>query len=154
MIISIFLKLITSQFTSTFISRSGNKSTHNIVITMFTPLKLITSYGQTIWVEPTPASLQSCRPLSLMLGKETDDTLKFYYENISSMRKSIKDNQLHVTVKKNECKIKVTLKLTMIYGKMRAILSGLGGAFCMFCICSREEAVDMTLSFSINRTSN
>lgn len=121
---------------------------------MFTPLKLITSHGQTIWVEPTPASPHSCRPLSLLLGKETDETLKFYYKQLSSERKSIKESPLHVTVNEHKYKIKVKLEFSMIDGKMRAILSGLGGAFCMLCTCSREEAKDLTLSFSINRSSN
>ena len=40
----------------------------------------------------------------------------------------------------------------MVDGKMRSILSGLGGAFCHICTCSRTEAVDIEHSFSIDRS--
>ena len=40
----------------------------------------------------------------------------------------------------------------MIDGNIRQMLSGLGGAFCMLCTCSREDAVCLMNSFSINKT--
>ena len=42
--------------------------------------------------------------------------------------------------------------MSMIDGKMRQMLSGQGGAFCMLCTCSREDAVCLMNSFSINKT--
>ncbi|KAL5254995.1 hypothetical protein ACHWQZ_G014442 [Mnemiopsis leidyi] len=134
-------------------NQDGNKNTHNIVITMFTPLSLISSNGDTIWVEPSPASPLTCRPLSLLLGKETDDVLKSYYRKLALTRENVRQESLQVTVSDCTYTIKVDLTLSMIDGKMRGILSGLGGAFCLLCTVSREKAADPQHVCSINRSS-
>jgi len=42
----------------------------------------------------------------------------------------------------------------MIDGKMKSLLSGSGGAFCMLCTFSRDQAVDIRLTFNIDRTAD
>ena len=46
--------------------------------------------------------------------------------------------------------VKLDLKLSLIDGKMRSLLSGRGGAFCVLCSCTREDARSPDLQFSID----
>ena len=109
---------------------------------MFTPLKLITTgSNNVIWKEHSPASPLSCRPLSLMLGKETDAALKPEYKHlITEKRATIMSSPLNVLCKDRQYIVKLELKLSLIDGKMRSLLSGRGGAFCVLCSCTREDA--------------
>ena len=49
-------------------------------------------------------------------------------------------------------KVHIVFKMSMIDGKMRQILSGQGGAFCMLCSCAREDAVCLLYSFTIDKS--
>ena len=119
---------------------------------MFTPLKLITTgSNNVIWKEHSPASPLSCRPLSLMLGKETDAALKPEYKHlITEKRATIMSSPLNVLCKDRQYIVKLELKLSLIDGKMRSLLSGRGGAFCVLCSCTREDARNPDLEFSID----
>ena len=119
---------------------------------MFTPLKLSTTdSNHTLWKEYYPASPHSCRPLSLMLGKETDADLKSVYKYlIKEKRASIQSTPLFVLFKDRKFTIKLDFKLSLIDGKMRSLLSGRGGAFCVLCTCTRENACNPELQFSID----
>lgn len=133
-------------------NQKGNKLTHNIVMYMFTPLKLISNATQTIlWQEQSPASPHSCKPKALILGKETDDSCKEMYKLIQQQRSDFSTNSLELTHLGQQYNISVHMTLSMIDGRMRSLLSGLGGSFCILCTCSRSEAVSPT-SFDINRT--
>ena len=133
---------------------SGNKNTHNIVMYMSAPLTLTTtSSKQIVWSESSPGSPFTCRPVSLMLGKETDAALKIEYKKlISEQRETLKSNTLTVSCGDRNFKVQLNLKLTLIDGKMRSILSGLGGAFCILCTCTRDDAIVLEQQFDINRS--
>ena len=119
---------------------------------MFTPLKITTTDSNyTIWKEHSPASPHSCRPLSLMLGKETDADLKSEYKHlITEKRATMQSTPLFVLFKDRQFIVKLDLKLSLIDGKMRSLLSGRGGAFCVLCSCTREDARSPDLQFSID----
>ena len=122
---------------------------------MFSVLSLSTTdSNQILWKEHSPASPHSCRPLALMLGKETDDELKLKYKMISNKRAALQSIPLLFCYKGKHYKIIIKLKMSQIDGKMRIMLSGLGGAFCVLCTCTRVDAIDLDLNFDINRSSN
>ena len=78
--------------------------------------------------------------------------MKDIYKDIASKRLDLQASPLSVIHKGKLYKVYVHLKMSMIDGKMRTLVSGLGGAFCILCTCSREEAVSLVHSFTINRT--
>ena len=110
-------------------SFSDNISTNNIVLFMFMPLNIKNAAGNTLWIEPSPASSTSCRPLSIIMGKETDVYLKDHYKLIEEERIQLRNNPLLFLVNGADVTMKVNIKTWMIDGKMRGILSGLGGHF-------------------------
>ena len=141
------------KLTYIFYFISGNKSTHNIVMFMFTPLSIKTKdTDKTIWEEMSPASPNSCRVLSLILGKETDVCLKEQYKLIINRRLELQSSPLIITRADRVFKVHIKFKMSMIDGKMRQILSGQGGAFCMFCSCTREDAVCLMYTFTIDKS--
>ena len=87
-----------------------------------------------------------------MLGKETDDHLKDVYKRINDQRSVVRSSPISITHLDTTYTVHINLKMSMLDGKMRALLSGLGGAFCMLCTCSRDEASSLVDTFTINRT--
>ena len=85
---------------------------------MFTPLKLTTDSNNILWREQSPASPSSCRPLSLMLGKETDDDLKLQYKTLfTEKRAALQEVILLVHSKERQYKVNIIFKLSLIDGK-------------------------------------
>lgn len=135
------------------LSYSGNKITHNIVMYIFTPLKLTSNeVNLNVWEEVYPASPNSCRPLALMLGKETEDDLKEMYKQLASKRIALHSSPIQISHNGKLYNVHIILKMTMIDGKMRETLSGIGGGFCKLCTCNRDEAICINHSFIINRS--
>ena len=61
--------------------QKGNKDTHNILLYMFTPLRLYDPIeDEDLWKEENPSSPHSARPLMLFLGKETYENMKIAME--------------------------------------------------------------------------
>ena len=120
-------------------NQAGNKETHNIVLYMFTPLK-ITSNNFT-WFERSACSPHSARPLMLFLGKETRENMEIVMQ-IHKAREVL--GSFHIDVEDDSCSksynVSVNGTFSMIDGKMRKLCSGLGGAWCMMCTCTRDEA--------------
>eukprot|EP00112_Aurelia_sp_Birch-Aquarium-sp1_P022767 Seg653.3 transcript_id=Seg653.3/GoldUCD/mRNA.D3Y31 product="hypothetical protein" protein_id=Seg653.3/GoldUCD/D3Y31 len=126
-------------------NQQGNIETNNIIMYMFCPLSLEDDTGKELWKEQTPNSPSANRPLFLLLGKES-------YENVSSVGEAVGDRSKlsiePIAIDHNDRKfdVKVSCSLSMIYGKMKSLLSGLGGAFCTLCTVTREEASGMSES--------
>ena len=120
-------------------NQSGNKETHNIILYMFTPLK-ITSTDFT-WFEKSACSPHSARPVMLFLGKESRENMTTVMK-IHKEREELKGFQ--ISIEGDECTRNYNVSLngtfSMIDGKMRKLCSGLGGAWCMLCTCTRDEA--------------
>ena len=106
-----------------------------------------TDSNQILWKEHSPASPHSCQSLSLMLGKETDDELKLKYKRISNKRAALQSIPLLFCYKGKPYRIIINLKMSQIDGKIRIMLSGLGGAFCALCTCTRVDEIDLVLNF-------
>ena len=87
-----------------------------------------------------------------MLGKESEESLKDIYKNIAKKGLDLHSSPVYVTHNGKMYKIYVILKMSLVDGKMRNILSGLGGAFCMLCTCTCDEAIYPDHCFTINRT--
>ena len=120
---------------------------------MFTALSIKTKdTNKTIWEELSPASPNSCRVLSLILGKETDNWMKDQYKTIISRRLTLQSSPLIINHNERVLKIHVIFKMSMIDGKMRQILSGQGGAFCFLCSCTREDAICLIYTFTIDKS--
>ena len=121
---------------------------------MFTVLSLTTTESNIVlWKEPSPASPYSCRPVSLMLGKETAAELKPYYkELLTDKRAALLLVPLPVLYKGKLYNVHIKPKMSLIDGKMRALLNGCGGAFCQLCTCTRDDAIDLEMHFEINRS--
>ena len=133
---------------------TGNKSTHNIVMYMFTALSIKTKEtNNTLWEELSPASPNSCRVLSLLLGKESEACLKNLYKTLINKRVELQSSPISILYKGRVLKFYIIFKMSMIDHKLRQMLSGQGGAFCILCTCSREDAVCLLYSFTINKTS-
>ena len=124
---------------------------------MFTPLKIIDSSGNLIWKEESPCSPHSSRPLMLFLGKESLQNMPVVME-IHKERKQIEN--FCMKVDNSVFDIEIDGSFTMIDGKMRKAVTGLGGAWCMLCTCTRQEASGQTpeglervkAGFQINRS--
>lgn len=135
--------------------QQNNCSTHNIIMYMFCILRITeTSTGNVLFQEDLCASPFKMRPLFLILGKEC-------LENLEDVRRSVEERQamdrFDITLDSGVCH-KVTLKaeMSMIDSKMRGLLSGLGGAYCLLCTVDRDTAcgrkdVDVESFFNINR---
>ena len=98
------------------------------------------------------------RPVFVVLGKETKENLG-NVKNTLNERKNISDLRIE-TVNNNQILVEIAAEMTMIDGKMRAMISGLGGAFCLLCkvdkntacgISGDDEPVPVESFFYINR---
>ena len=104
---------------------------------MFTPLTL--EDGETnevLYKEPYSSSPFAARPLFLLLGKETLENLA----DIEIAMKERRDASFKFMMGDREYEVAVDALLTMIDGKMRALLTGLGGAYCLLCTVEKDVA--------------
>ena len=118
-------------------NQEGNKHTNNMIMYMFTGLKLITENGSELWSEYSPCSPHATRPLMIFLGKENIENMKIVM-NIQKERQNIE--QFSVLIEDNLYIILLVGNFTMLDGKMRKCVSGLGGAWCLLCTTNRSEA--------------
>ena len=136
--------------------QQGNEQSHNIIMYMFCVLKIEeTDTRKPIFLEPKPASPFAQRPLFLILGKEL-------LNNLADVTKAVEERSvltaMEVEASGRLFTVSVTAEMSMIDGKMRAMLSGLGGAYCLLCttdqdtVCGRSAlAMDIEACFNINR---
>ena len=108
-----------------------------MILYMFTSLKLTTGDGRVIWSEQSPCSPYATRPLMIFLGKEILENVKIVM-NIQIERQNIEHFCVHID--DNQYPILLDGHFTMIDGKMRKLVSGLGGAWCLLCTSNRSEA--------------
>ena len=119
--------------------QQNNVQTNNMIMYMFCVLRITDSGTETIiFEEKSPASPFSMRPVFLVLGKET-------LVNLEDVKNTVKERQtvqkIHVTTE-NGCNHQITIEsdLSCIDAKMRGLLSGLGGAYCLLCIVDKDTA--------------
>ena len=107
----------------------NNIQTNNIIIAMFCPLSLVSSDGfLKVWEQPSPNNPLTHRPLQLIMGKESTQSLKtleHFNEDISSLKRDdfdIIDNQGSPST------IKINILSHMMDMKAAHLYLGLGGA--------------------------
>lgn len=125
-------------------NQKGNHDTHNILLYMFTPLKILDSTtNDVIWRETKPNSPHSTRPLMLFLGKETYDNMQMPMAIQKEKESLTAAGPLQVEIETPEgrrtCKINLKGRFSMLDGKFRKLVSGLGGAWCLLCTANRNE---------------
>ena len=115
-----------------------NEDTHSIIIYMFACLMALEE-GCTIpfWVEEAPNSPFAQRVLFLTLGKETKENL-LHIKDVKSERTL--DEPMTTEVNGRSFNVSIVCKMTAIDGKMRALLSGRGGSWCLLCGITRSQA--------------
>ena len=89
--------------------------------------------GQVVWENLSHASSSSCRPIMLLMGKETRENCGI----VSQLQEERKDCQFTVEHFNNPVNAKINATMSMVDGKMHSLLTGLGGAFC--CLCTSSD---------------
>ena len=82
----------------------------------------------------------------------SERTIQTYYQKKIRRRLELQSSPLIITHADRVFKVHIIFKMSMIDGKMRQILSGQGGAFCMFCSCTREDVVCLMYTFTIDKS--
>ena len=106
-----------------------NEKTNYILISMFCPVSINSESGDLKWMQESPNSALTHRPLALQLGKESTKTLqslRYFDDDVNSM----KSNGCTVMVGKKEVALKVTIASHMMDMKGANLYLGLGGTYC------------------------
>ena len=107
---------------------------------MFSILRVIdANTGQVIFEENHAASPFALRPIFLILGKEVLGNLEDVKQTIKE-RKELTDSLFPVSSRFGVHSISLKATLTMIDAKMRSLLTGLGGAYCLLFDVDKETA--------------
>ena len=121
---------------------------------MFCPLKLQDSNKKVVWMQPSPNSASSQRPLSLQMGKESSESLKslaVFNEDITRMK------EVGSSIEINGAPIQVFTEISghMMDRKAAQLYTGLGGSYCDLCSYSKEECLQEDIvkeGFKITRS--
>ena len=123
----------------------NNIDTRNIIMFMFSVLRITDNEtNQAIFEEPMASSPFAMRPLFLVLGKEVLGNLQDISDAILE-RSSIA--HFEVITSKSTHTINIKASFSMIDSKMRALVTGLGGAYCLLCTVPQSVACGMADGF-------
>ena len=129
-------------------NQHGNVNVHNIVSYMFVVLEIYeikhnpnSSQNQYVLVysEPLPNSSDASRPITLIMGKENNETLGELIPLIQSEISDIQEDGLCINIDSRVMNIEIEINSTMTDGKMKTLLTGRGGAYCIVSDCSRDD---------------
>ena len=107
--------------------------------------------GHVIWENPAHGSSSSCRPIMLLLGKETRENCQI----VSQLQEERRNYQFIVEHFEKPLNVKVDATMSMADGKMHSLLTGLGGAFCCLCTNSEQQCNDIkciSSGFKVDRS--
>ena len=139
--------------------QKGNVQTHNMIVWMWVALEVYkdvpvvnadpslpststSANGRDkIWNEPSPSSPDAARPLLLVIGKEDKDLLHKIVPPVDAEMKELQSSGVKLFDAEREFHLMLEFHRTMNDGKMQKLLLGRGGAFCVLCAYSDEEAV-------------
>ena len=141
--------------------QKGNVQTHNMIVWMWVALEVYkdkdvpvvnadpslpststSANGRDkIWNEPSPSSPDAARPILLVLGKEDKDLLHKIVPPVDAEMKELQSSGVKLFDAAREFYLMLEFHRTMNDGKMQKLLLGRGGAFCILCAYSDEEAV-------------
>ena len=94
-----------------------------------------TKDGTVIWTNKRHGSASTCRPVMLLLGKESYDNCGI----VKILQKERNSHNFTVTLNKKQTNVFFDAEMTMVDGKLHSLLTGLGGAFCCLCSYSKEQ---------------
>ena len=123
-------------------------------MTMFCPLKLEDAMGNKLWVQDSPNSPLTQRPLCLQMGKESVDSLqalKVFTDEINMFEDG---GTVLAQYGEEIYNVKCDLKGWMMDRKAANLFTGLGGSYCDLCKYSKGECLDKNLveeGFQITR---
>ena len=129
-------------------NQHGNVNVHNIFSYMFVVLELYeykespnSSQSQYVLVysEPLPNSSDAARPIALVMGKENLETLGELIPVIQSEISEILEDGLCLSIDIRVMNIEVEMKSSMTDGRVKILLTGRGGAYCIVSDCTREN---------------
>eukprot|EP00731_Ephydatia_muelleri_P028943 Em0020g587a len=139
--------------------QKGNVQTHNMIVWMWVALEVYkdvpvvnadpslpststSANGRDkIWNEPSPSSPDAARPILLVLGKEDKDLLHKIVPPVDAEMKELQSSGVKLFDAEREFYLMLEFHRTMNDGKMQKLLLGRGGAFCILCAYSDEDAV-------------
>ena len=129
-------------------NQHGNVNVHNIISYMFVVLelyetKLNPNSSQNkydlVYSEPLPNSADASRPITLIMGKENNETLGELIPLIQSEIADIQEDGLCINIDSRVMNIEIQINSTMTDGKIKTLLTGRGGAYCIVSDCSRDD---------------
>ena len=132
--------------------QKGNVETHNMILWMWVPLEVSkdldqdqpsTSQSNVIWTEGTPHSPDAARPILITLGKEDSDLLNKIVPPVDGEIELLHRSGVTVDDYGKVYELKIQFLRSMNDGKMQKLLVGRGGAFCILCSFTKEDAVSV-----------
>ena len=129
---------------------------------MFSILRVVDeNTGVIVFEEKLVASPFAMRPVYLVLGKEVLGNLEDVKQTVKE-RQELAEHGLVVDSRYGPRSMQLKASLSMIDGKMRGLVTGLGGAYCLLCTVEKDVAcgrngtnlpVDIEqVCFTINRS--
>ena len=122
----------------------NNTETNNMILTMFSPLKLSDSTGQIIWEQQFPNAAHSQRVLMIQKGKETIQNV----QTQGIFNADIKEVSEGVSVELSEgppVKVKFQIVSHMMDRKASDSYLGITGAYCDLCTYSKQQCRNQEL---------
>ena len=124
----------------------NNANTNNMIMYMFCLLDIVdTDTNSVIFSEKQSNSPHAMRPIFITMGKEIISNLSNVKE---AFNKRSSNAEFVLQFNNNVYNIKIEAQMSLIDGKMRTMLSSLGGAFCVFCFITRDVACGRHGSYS------
>ena len=120
-------------------NQKGSAETSNIIMYMFRVGNLKQPNGEVIGENPSHASSSSCRPIMLLMAKETRENCQI----VADIQEERKNCQFVVQHFNKQINFKVNASLSMVDGKLHSTITGLGGAFCCLCTYSKKKCNDV-----------
>ena len=100
-------------------NQQGSAETNNIIMFMFRVENLKTVNGEIIWENPSHASSSSCRPVMLLMGKETRENCKI----VTSLQKERQGAKFPVKHQDKLINVEVQAKMSMIDGNRKHLIN-------------------------------
>lgn len=120
----------------------NNDETNNLILTVVCPLELKDQQGNVVWTEPSPNSPRSQRPIMILTGKESSETLQalqLFNNDISK----VASEGFVVEMPEKAVNVKAINVSYCLDRKASNLYLGLGGAYCDLCHHSKEDCLDI-----------
>ena len=124
-----------------------NVNVNNMMSYMFVVLEIYENNGNVdqqdemapIFTDPLPNSADASRPIALIMGKESSESLGEFIPIIQNEIAEIQEDGLCIFNNDRAINVTIEIKSTMTDGKIKKLLTGRGGAYCIVSNCTREN---------------